>query len=826
MMRTTGSTIHHSTPPTPPTPTPTPPASSTSTSSSSTLASIPSSSKRKLSLLIIIIIFSLIITITSFILVIIPSSGSSLNQSQSIRSFSKTFNDLIINQSPRQLSADISNWFDSVPTRLRPLVDHISDYYSYYYQHHLKPYSLSNQQSQLSSDSPLSTPHPILPLLLSSRATWRSILTSQPTSLEDARQDYINRYRPLKPPPGFDQWYSFAISKNFTLINRFDSLMHDLNRFRNVSTIELRRRTTELNRLDGVTMVRINPDLSTESRTSSARFSPGQSIKSIIDNIIKNSDWRPELSEPIELAINEHSQPKILPRLSRSVLEEEFDYLPGSVRDQFAAQDPENNPSLKGYKPKWGQDGSVWDAYRRACPLGSTARRWVETLRSAESQTGAVAAGGGWSSSSSDSNDQKRLSLRPMTRRRTSHPSATAPVPSRTELTFLPDLESKASFCDQPSTHHLHSAFFTDQRSIEHLYPLFSPSKPQGFADILIPSHYHYDPTPEFSYESEFKRGLNPLPTDKEWSHKLDKMYWHGKMTRGANTPPGHMSSFQKQRLVKLVSNDTDSVSNSAAHKQGESDPSRRFLTDRVLLTLNTSSSALVSVSESATVIDPLLLDIAIACDPDAGECKSYDAQGYLTQPPLPLSEAWKHKMVLDIDDVGFSPLFGALMESRSAVVKMSVHQEFWRDWVQPWYHFIPLSSSYAEIHNLISFFVGIPKALIQKIQTIKYYNNSLNNNSNDNNNKPSKKIRVARSIINFKNFNDNDNLKVVNKDDHNGADSDDDLKGFNGDEVLKRLGENGRDWKLRHMRKDDMEVYMFRLLIEWARILNPTQET
>ncbi|CAH7690284.1 hypothetical protein PPACK8108_LOCUS25583 [Phakopsora pachyrhizi] len=131
--------------------------------------------------------------------------------------------------------------------------------------------------------------------------------------------------------------------------------MHNLNCFRKFSTTKLRQRTTELNRLDGVMMVKINPDLSTESRTSSARFLPGQSIKSIIDNIIKNSDWRPELSEPIKLAINEHSQPNILPRLLGSVLEEEFDYLPGLVRDQFAAQDPENNASLKGYPfPKAG----------------------------------------------------------------------------------------------------------------------------------------------------------------------------------------------------------------------------------------------------------------------------------------------------------------------------------------------------------------------------------------------------------------------------------------------------------------------------------------
>ncbi|KAA1099329.1 capsule-associated protein CAP1 [Puccinia graminis f. sp. tritici] len=630
------------------------------------------------------------------------SSQPTLISSPSLYSL-KLFDHHQLKSQAKQLSSDLLSWLDSVHNPLRLPYSSTSDY---------DP----DQDNPLLNPPNDQSPHPILPLLLNSRQSWKSILHSQPLSLQQARLDYEQNFHPLQPPPGFDQWFQFARLHNFTLINRFDSLMSDLEPFRKLAPTELSRRTQELVKIPGITLVKINPDSSVQTSSPSGRFAAGHALQQIIDRIHSQSDFK---LPPLELAINENSEARVLPRQTRPLAGEEFSYLSDEDRILYDQQDPEKKPSLAGFKPQWGQDGNVWDAYRRACPSDSAARRLVETIRSAESLTGAVAAGGGLSSLSST---QTHLSMNRPTRLRALHPIGTAPLPSRRELTFLSELESAASFCERPSTHRLHSAFFADQRSIEHLYPLFSPSKPQGFADILIPSYYHYSPRAEFVYESDYKSGRNPTPADIPWNQKANKMYWHGKLTRGADTPPGHTSSFQKQRLVKLVSNDTESAASltSMAHKQGETDPSWRSETSRVLVSLNVTSENLLSVSAPATVVDPLMLDIAMACDPKAGECHELLKQGYHIQPPAPLSECWKAKMTLDLDDAGFSPRFSALMESHSAVVKMSVHQEFWRDWVQPWYHFIPLSSSYAELHNLVTFFMGIPEILKEQVLPIK----------------------------------------------------------------------------------------------------------
>jgi hypothetical protein len=310
------------------------------------------------------------------------------------------------------------------------------------------------------------------------------------------------------------------------------------------------------------------------------------------------------------------------------------------------------NPSLKGFTAEWKRDGSVWEAFRRACPTESASRRLVESLRSAETSSGGLQVQGR-SSAKLDAPTTRRIK------------TGQAFPPTR-ELTFNHDIDANYDVCARPSMHTLHSTFFSDQRSIEYLYPVFSPSKPSGFADILIPSHHYWQPSSEFTYEWEMKRGRTQTPTDVDWAKKNSTIYWRGKVTRGADTPPGHAASFQKQRLVKMA--------NQATIGQ-----------DRVLVAFDPKTAGLTSTAGSVREINKITADIAMACDPNLGECSYLRSLGYRVEPPAPLSDAWKHKYVLDIDEIGFSPRFLALMESKSAVVKSSVQLEFWKGWIRPW---------------------------------------------------------------------------------------------------------------------------------------------
>jgi hypothetical protein len=58
-----------------------------------------------------------------------------------------------------------------------------------------------------------------------------------------------------------------------------------------------------------------------------------------------------------------------------------------------------------------------------------------------------------------------------------------------------------------------------------------------------------------------------------------------------------------------------------------------------------------------------------------------------------PLGEHWAHKYLLDLDGMGYSGKFFALMESESAVIKATVYEEFWSDWAQPWFVMLRVSA-------------------------------------------------------------------------------------------------------------------------------------
>lgn len=472
----------------------------------------------------------------------------------------------------------------------------------------------------------------------------------------------------------------------------------------------------------------------------------------------------------------------------------------------------------KGWRSSWGRDGaSVWTAYQRACPPESAARRLVESVRSAESAS---------------NSRQMRLQLpaaalqqqsdvlytSALSRRRANTAGA---LPRTRELSFNNDLDAEYDLCNIPSMHALHSAFFSDVRSIQYLYPLFSPSKPTGFADLLIPFHQYWSPPSEVTYEVEFRKGRSKVPADLDWWQKDDKVFWRGKMARGADTPAGHFASFQKPRLVHLA-NDDGSTWQGGPSEQDKKLVKPRVAPHRVLVTVNATTSSLVSMSAPGPKINEHTMDVALACDPTLGECADLAERGYKVVAPGPLSEAWKHKYVVDLDEVGLSNRFPALMESKSVVLKASVQMEFWQDWIVPWYHYIPISSSYAELYNVQSFFSGFPKAFQNRRATSASAPNTQAN----------EEVTIASAV------DDSDALaSAAGGAVHAGAVT---LKTgatalkpinpahgkvFNGDLALKDIAEQGAQWRREHLRREDMEVYVFRLLLEWARLVGESSE-
>jgi hypothetical protein len=63
---------------------------------------------------------------------------------------------------------------------------------------------------------------------------------------------------------------------------------------------------------------------------------------------------------------------------------------------------------------------------------------------------------------------------------------------------LLGGLRAEEDFCEKPSGRFLNGHFFSDYRTVNALYPIFSPAKAPGYNDIVIPSHYYYGETKRY----------------------------------------------------------------------------------------------------------------------------------------------------------------------------------------------------------------------------------------------------------------------------------------------------------------------------------------
>ncbi|KZS99159.1 hypothetical protein SISNIDRAFT_448018 [Sistotremastrum niveocremeum HHB9708] len=114
-------------------------------------------------------------------------------------------------------------------------------------------------------------------------------------------------------------------------------------------------------------------------------------------------------------------------------------------------------------------------------------------------------------------------------------------------------------------------------------------------------------------------------------------------------------------------------------------------------------------------------------------------------------------KYMIDVDGNGWSARFKRLMTTRSCILKATTFPEWYADRIQPWLHYIPIKNDFSDLYDVMTFFQGSP--------------------------------------------------------DGDGSDGNDDL--------ARIVGEEGRIWSKEFYRRVDMTAYMFRLYLEYARVMD-----
>jgi hypothetical protein len=155
------------------------------------------------------------------------------------------------------------------------------------------------------------------------------------------------------------------------------------------------------------------------------------------------------------------------------------------------------------------------------------------------------------------------------------------------------------------------------------------------------------------------------------------------------------------------------------------------------------------------------------------GQCDDPDCEAqkqfFDIAEPRDGQDAWYYKHLLDMDGNAFSGRFYSFLKSKSLTYKMAVFREWHADWLKPWVHYIPLSLIGDEHLELVRWFGSV------------------------------------------------------------GVDGKAGDKGGNGDSLgekrAKEIAERSKEWADKVLRNVDFEVWFFRLLLEYGRVIDDRRD-
>ncbi|GAA5846171.1 hypothetical protein JCM9279_005846 [Rhodotorula babjevae] len=255
---------------------------------------------------------------------------------------------------------------------------------------------------------------------------------------------------------------------------------------------------------------------------------------------------------------------------------------------------------------------------------------------------------------------------------------------------------------------------------------------------------------------------------DVEWKGKANQLYWRGTNTGGRSVGLEWMG-WMRSRLVSKV--------NRLIEWRHE---------DRVLVA--TADNRTLSATLPSSALNAALADVAFAAPDHHGDADSLESQR--TEPSfrftdggsyVPFENNYLFKAVLDLDGTAYSGRFPTLMRSRSAVVKARLYTEALDDTLIPWYHYVPLSVRYTELYHVLAYFFGlaaVPAAAREQ-------------------GLPALAPRDLDAV----------------------------RRGVAHEEALLDVAERGRAWAAECATRDGALVYVYLLVLEWARLCADDRE-
>lgn len=522
-------------------------------------------------------------------------------------------------------------------------------------------------------------------------------------SLAEAVIHYQQRYK-RDPPPNFDKWYHFAITRNSIVIDDYDAIEQDLVPFSSFNPDDLRLRTATV--------------LATNDAVSGIRIRGGQAEiftdviethRWMLDGAVKMIEQFAEFLPDMDIAFNLNDEPRVAIPYER--LEHALDH-------------PQPYPTPEPARP--GKDFSEdrADKWLHAERVQKDPHFFEEAGLKPTFQTyGSIAC-------SPDSRARKERHWNTKTFCHT----CTQP---HSMGAFVANWSISGDPCHQPDIANLHGMYLSPStlEGTHDIVPIFSQSRAVGYADIRYPSPWNYMDKTKYEFDEKFP--------DPHFQDKENILFWRGGSTEGVSTT-GTWKGMLRQRLVHLVNNET----------------SRQ----PILLPKPDHSGQLEYVLKKTrdikhyleTKLDAHFAHEIVRC---AGrDCKDqFNEFGLAEQ--IDFRKHWRYKYLFDADGAGFSGRFLSFLRSNSVVFKSRVYQEWYEDRLVAWKHFVPVDIRLHDLFSSLAYFGG--------------YGVEARN----------KRMMEGKA------------------------------------KEAEAIARQSKVWAEKVLRKEDMEVYMFRLLLEWGRL-------
>ncbi|KAJ1327768.1 beta-1,2-xylosyltransferase [Microdochium nivale] len=606
---------------------------------------------------------------------------------------------------------------------------------------------------------------------------WQRLATSS-DSLRAAVAEYRERHHGREPPPGFDSWYRFATERKSAVVDSFAQIEKDVLPFWGMEPRQIHAGFEVLKGLPDVGVVVVRQGIA--SHSSAAAWQKAW-LDAMVELISPFSEHLPDMS----LAFNLGARPKIL-----TPWEDIHRFTEAGRRQRTVIADRHQQRHARRVPPP---------ALAPADDVNSSPMSDVtNALASHEQQQ------------KQDGHDRNYIT--PKTFRRLQ--ALACPPGSRTRKgldqgvrdlcgscaaphsrgQFLSDWDRALDHCHQPDLFSLHEFYAVPHRTalFQDLLPLFSTSKTDSFNDVLVP-HPGFAEV-ELAAAAKARNVTAAAEAgshDKSFDEKLDMISWHGDLVLGGShaqlqqevLTPQALRGSHRNRLAHMVNNasSTDKVAFLVGYRPssaGDGDDTRYFRYEDI-------------ATPSAN--GPLPFDVSFAnegggCASEAcrvlerefGSSNAEEEAPQQKQQQLD-PENHRYRIILDTHDGpadDHKPLFSspssslstpflsALRSPSTVPILSSIFRTWHAERLTPWAHFIPLDTRYHALHSTVAYFVGL----------------------------------TGRGPL-------------------GGQMRGDGAMDARTDDAQWIAGE-GSKWALRALRREDEQIYLFRLLLEWGRVV------